>query len=269
MPHTSVPPLFQFELRSIDQIQPWGPPDDPSLHWFGLTDGQYWIQAGEHSLFEYSKAAREKSGVSACCDYQIARLYEDLIGLAPYALEPVPEELQRFITLEEERPWNHYWTKWYESMNGSTAPEDTMSLLDEAGPWIGRRTLDSAYLTPSANIVVWSDQASVLIQWDNRNQLLDGCQAWSAQFGSWQLPRSRFMDEVRSFHDRLMNQMEKRVSQVEAGALGRHVRVDLEGLRRAQYSCSQSIERNLGKPAPPTDWSTVIAAIRTLEGRAA
>lgn len=49
-------PLFQFELRQLDQIQPWGAPDDPNLHWFGLTDGWYWIQVGEDRLFEYSDA---------------------------------------------------------------------------------------------------------------------------------------------------------------------------------------------------------------------
>jgi hypothetical protein len=258
-------PLFQFELRPLDQIQPWGEPEDPNLHWFGLTDGLYWIQAGEHRLFEYSNIAQTRSGVPPFCDYQVVRLYEDVIDLAPYALEPVPEELQRYIALDESKPWNHYWTKWYESVHAIGASEDSMNLLDDAGPWMGRRTLDSAYLTPSTNIVFWSNRDSVHIQWDNRGKLLQDCQAWSAQFGSWQLPRARFMDEVRSFHDRLMEEMAKRVSQVAAGALPRNVRVDLEGLRRAQDTRSQSIDRNLGQPAPPTDWALVLAAVRSLE----
>jgi hypothetical protein len=258
-------PLFQFELRPLDQIQPWGEPEDPNLHWFGLTDGQYWIQAGDYRLFEYSSAAQGRSSVPSFCDYQVVRLYEDVIDIAPYALEPVPEELQRYIALDEAKPWNHHWTKWCESMDASGASEDSMNLLDEAGPWMGCRTLDSAYLAPSANIVVWSNQASVHIQWDNRNKLLHGCQAWSAQFGSWQLPRAEFMDEIRSFHDRLMDQMARRVSQVVAGALPRHIRVDPEGLRREQHSRSRSIERNLGQPAPPTDWPAVLVAIQSLE----
>jgi hypothetical protein len=258
-------PLFQFELHPVDQIQPWGGPADPNLDWFGLTGGQYWIQAGAHRLFEYSKAAQARSNVPRFCDYQIVRLYEDVIGLAPNALEPVPEELRRYISLDESKPWNHYWAKWCESMDAIGASQDAMSLLDDAGPWIGRRTLDSAYLTPSANIVLWSDQDSVHIQWDNRNKLLQECQAWSTQFGSWQLPRAKFMDEVRSFHDRLMEQMAQRISQVEAGALTGSVRLDLEGLRREQHIRSQPIERNLGQPIPPTDWPLVIAAIRSLE----
>lgn len=259
------PPLFQFELRPIDQVQPWGEPEDPNLHWFGLTDGQYWIQAGEHRLFEYSNAAQKQSGVHSNCDYNVVRFYEDVIGLAPYALEPVPEELERYVALDEAKPWNHYWTKWCESMDAKDASADFTNLLDEAASWIGLRTLDSGYLNPSTNIVVWSNQASVHIQWDNRNKLLRDCQAWSAQFGSWQLPRAKFMDEVRSFHDRLMDQMAKRVSQVAAGALARHVRVDLEGLGREQHTRSQSIEGKIGQPVRPTNWSMVLAAIQSLE----
>jgi Family of unknown function (DUF5984) len=260
-------PLFQFELRPIDQIQPWGEPEDPNLHWFGLTDGLYWIQAGEHRLFEYSSIAQAHSGVPPFCEYQVVRLYEDVIDLAPYALEPVPEELQRYIALDESKPWDYYLTKWCESADTSRASEDSMNILDEALPWMGRRTLDSAYLAPSTNIVFWSNQESVHIQWDNRDRLLHDCQAWSAQVGSWRLSRMEFVDEVRSFHDRLMEQMEKRVSQVAAGALAEAVRVDPESLRREQDTRSQSIERNLGQPVPPTDWPSVIAAVRSLEAR--
>lgn len=259
------PPLFQFQLRPLDEIEPWGEPEDPNLHWFGLTDGRYWIQAGVHRLFEYSKAAQARSGVPPYCDYQVVRLYEDVLDLAPYALEPVPEELQRYIDLDESKPWNHYWTKWCEFVEGSGASEDAMNLLDDAGPWMGRRTLDSAYLSPSTNIRFWSNEDSVHIQWDNRDKFLQGCQAWSAQLGTWRLPRAEFMAEVRSFHARLMEEMEKRVSQVAAGGLAKSVRVDLEALLREQHTRSQSIERNLGQPIPPTDWPSVVAAVRSLE----
>lgn len=260
-------PLFQFELRPLDQIQPWGAPADPNLHWFGLTDGEYWIQAGEHRLFEYANPAQARPGGSRFCDYQVVRLYEDVIDLASYALEPVPEELQQYIEIDESKPWKYFWSKWCEAIDEHDVSEETLDLLDDAGSWMGRRQLDSLYLTPSTNVIVWSDSDSVHFQWDNRDKLLHGCQAWSAQHGSWQLPRANFADEVRSFHDRLMEQMAQRVSQVAAGALAKSVRVDIEGLRREQEARSQSIERNFDQPAPPTDWPVVLAAIRSLEAR--
>lgn len=260
-------PLFHFELRPLEQIQPWGDPENPKLHWFGLTDGQYWIQAGGSKLFEYSSAAQARFGAQRFCAYQVVRLYEDVIELAPYALEPVPEELRGYIALDESKPWEHYWKRWCEATDPSDESEEAMDLLDNAGPWISCRTLDSAYLTPSINIVFWSDQESVHIEWDNREKLLEGSPAWTAQVGSWQVPRAKFMDEIRSFHARLMEQMAERVSQVVAGALSARIRVDLDSLRHEQQIRSQSIERNLGLPASPTDWSLVMEAIRSLEAR--
>jgi hypothetical protein len=49
--------LIDFTLLPIAMVQPWGRPDNLSLHWFGLTDGQYWIEVSENKLFEYSEFA--------------------------------------------------------------------------------------------------------------------------------------------------------------------------------------------------------------------
>lgn len=259
-------PLFNFKLRPLKQIYPWGEPHDPNLHWFGLTDGHYWIQVGNNKLFEYSSIAQAHEA-PYYCDYQVVRLYEDVIELAPYALEPVPEELHRYIGLNESKPWNHYWKKWCEAINPNDESEETINLLDNAGSWIGCRTLDSNYLTPSTNVVFWSDQEFVHIEWDNREKFFEGGLAWTAGVGRWQLPRMKFMDEVRSFHSRLMEQMAVRVSQVASGSLPARIRVDLESLYREQQYRSQSVERNLDLPNPPTDWLAVIEAIRVLEER--
>ena len=262
-------PIFQFKLRPVEQVQPWGGPADPNLHWFGLTDGEYWIQLGDHKLFEYTDDAQTRSGVSRFCDYQVVRLLEDVLDLAPYALEPIPEELRRYIALDEASAWGHFWSKWCATIDERDASEEMLDLLEDAGSWLGRRKLDSLYLTPSTNVVMWSDADSVHIQWDNRGKLLNGCQAWSALFGTWSISRAAFRAEVLDFHERLVEQMAQRVSQVAQGALSEHVRVDIEALRREQHAREQSIDRVLGLPAPPTDWSAVGAAIKELETRSA
>jgi hypothetical protein len=56
--------LINFTLAPIAEIVPWGEPGSYRLHWFGLTYGEFWIQAGEAALFEYSEHAR-KAGVTA------------------------------------------------------------------------------------------------------------------------------------------------------------------------------------------------------------
>src|ERR1700759_5537644 len=89
--------LFNFELTPLQDVTPWGADGNRSLHWFGLTDGHYWINVGDHRLFEYSDAAR-KDGAPAYCSYQVVRLLEDILDIAPYVLEPVPGDLVACIS---------------------------------------------------------------------------------------------------------------------------------------------------------------------------
>ncbi len=45
--------MFLTSCRARPEVLPWGNPGELSLHWFGLTDGKYWIQAGDDALLEY------------------------------------------------------------------------------------------------------------------------------------------------------------------------------------------------------------------------
>ncbi len=146
-------PLFNFELRPLDQIHPWGEPRDPNLHWFGLTDGVYWIQTEGSRLFEYSDSARGDLEAQRFCDYQVVRLYEDVIELASYALEPVSAELRRYIAVDESKSWNQDWTKWCAVVDSHPESAQIADSVDDAGSWIGRRTLDSGYLPPATNVL--------------------------------------------------------------------------------------------------------------------
>ena len=43
--------IFHFRLRDIDAIAPWGSPAHPTLSWFGLSDGWYWLTLDGQELF--------------------------------------------------------------------------------------------------------------------------------------------------------------------------------------------------------------------------
>jgi Family of unknown function (DUF5984) len=251
--------LFQFELTPVAEIQPWMGPEGPHLHWYGLTHGLYWMQVGDHRLFEYSLDVVSRFAGPRFCDYQVARLHDDVLELVPHALEPVPQELQPYIAGE----WDRYWKTWSQVLGDGGPNPDAR---DAAIWWMNRRTLDSAYLTPSANIMVWSTPATIRIQWDNRLKEFQGSKAWSADYGFWEISRGEFVNEVRSFHDRLIEQMDDRVSQVAAGALGAHIHIDSEGLIRQQAQEARSIFRRLAEPEEPTDWHLVIDAVKSIEG---
>ena len=75
---------INFSLTPLELVQPWGTPDGrQSLHWFGLTDGRYWIDVGDGALFEYTAEVQEQFGVFRYTEYQVARLHEDLLAIIP------------------------------------------------------------------------------------------------------------------------------------------------------------------------------------------
>ena len=255
--------LINFILAPIEQIVPWGEPGNQCLHWFGLTYGEYWIQAGEATLLEYSDHARS-AGINRYCDYQVVRLHEDLLDMLPYILEPVPESLVPYISGASATDWQKAYYAWCETDDDVTDPDYLGDLADAAVSWSGKRQLDNAYLSPSANIAIWSDRDHVHIEWDNRDRKFDGKPAWSAVSGSYQLPRDAFIEEIRSFHIRLIDQMAARVDRVLAGCLASDIQIDLPGLAREQEQRARALDSALKVAIPKTDWQRAEKAIREI-----
>jgi hypothetical protein len=259
-----MPPLFEFQLTALDRIDPWGGSDDPNLHWFGLSDGQYWMNVGEAKLFEYSSAAQAQ-GVPRFCDYQVVRLHEDVLEIAPYVLEVVPLDLRAFINIDVDRPWDKYWHAWRDLPASLVSDDEHSDLIDFGAIWLGQRTLDSLYLSPAANIRLWSDSENIHIQWDNRRCKFKGQSAWSATAGAYTLSRDAFIEEVLSFHERFMCAMDERINEVIAGALPKSIRIDLDGLAREQRERATSVNRSALMRCPGTDWTHAAKAIARLE----
>jgi hypothetical protein len=248
-------PLIEFELRRLSEIEPRGDPHDPNLHWFGLSDGIWWINAGDRRLFEYSSTAVRDLGAPRYCDYQVVRLYEDLIGLLPYGLEEVPTDLIPCIALEGRVSWEEKWKKWMAGLPNENIGDADFNLIDVAGSWRGRRMLDSGYLSPSFDLRIWASQGQIHMEWDNRTKLVEGVCAWSALYGSFELPESDFASEVRSFHERFMREMGTRVEEVCCGALeDRGIRIDLAALAREQTNRSNAFGESSFTPGLGTDW---------------
>lgn len=243
--------LFNFALTPLAEVMPWGEPGAPSLHWFGLTRGQYWIAAGQDLLLEYSAEEIARSGLPRFCDYYIVRLHEDLLDMLPSILEPVPGDLAPWLQ-RAERDALYAW---------EPEDEEAWDKRDLALSWISGRTLDLGYLSPAADIRLWSDLTSVYIAWDNRGFSSGEAPAWSAQAGSIALQRPMFEVQVHSFHARLMQEMAERVEAVVGGALDPAIAIDLDQLAREQEQRGRALEAALARRSPSTDWTRVYQAI--------
>lgn len=160
--------LFEFRLRPLRDIAPWGTPDDLSLHWFGLTDGCYRINAGAESLLSYAPDYMARfPGVDPFAGsrvaYQVVRLWEDLLGILPDVPEPLPDDfcnlLERdYIDFEDSYRRAVSWIDRHDDGDAGCASD----LFEAAMTWRRDRVLDSAYLRNAARIWSWDDVRSAM-----------------------------------------------------------------------------------------------------------
>lgn len=238
--------LFEFALTPLKAIQPWGDPPNLSLHWFGLSDGTYHINLGATRLLEYATRAGEQRFV----EYYLARLHEDILEMLPGVLEPIPSSVVRqFVDGKLGSTMQHLEKIW-------EALEETDSSLDVALEALGSRIFDTGYLSPSAGISIWSYGAKTVIEWDNRDRLIDGKPAWTSAHGRHELSRDEFIEEVRVFHRQLMTAMEERVQEVNSNRIRSDVRIEFEQLVAEQAARRDSFDLAVRRNET-TDWQTV------------
>ena len=242
--------LFEFELRPIEAVTPWGTPPYAKLHWFGLTDGFYRLKVGDQYLFNYTKEIKEHwakkhpelnaHSKSTWVDYQVVRLWEDILEMLPHILEPLPKELNAFLEKNDR-----YLEEWEEKVSSSYKDEEEFW---DIMAWIGERYLDNGYLSHRASIKIWTANNEVAIKWDTREWVIDGIPVWSAQQGIYRMPVGVFMEEVHSFHERLMNAMEARVAAILENKGIDSVDIDLIRLASEHEERKQWLGNALARP---------------------
>jgi hypothetical protein len=258
--------LFEFELLPVDEIIPWGTAPDLSLHWFGLTDGFYRLKVGDEYLLNYTNEVvghwKQKhpdwnfGNKSTWIDYQVVRLWEDVLDILPYVLEPLP---QRFVAVIDKGVSDL--KRWEVEIASQLQNYDAVW---EATSWIGQRSLDTMYLNPGASIKLWSADDIVYIKWDNVARVNDGIPVWSARRGVHRMRAADFLQEVHSFHDRLMQAMEARVAEIISNWRNPSIHIDLKHLAQEQKDRKTWLDRALAKPRSSPELETAIKLLSPL-----
>ncbi len=278
--------LFNFQLSPVEDIKPWTTPsrgNEKSLHWFGLTLGRYWLQTGAGELFRDSPGllqhwARTYPGVPNECyvDNQVSRLWEDVLGILPTVLEPVPDDLASYLrpggAWDSWATWDGWTDRAYEWIAGhqEEAGWDEMlgwDKLDAATRWWSSRRLDAGHLTKPPRLWFWREKEQVRLRWDNRGQLIDGRQVWAGASGQVTLPVAEFVAEVQSFDQRLMRAMAERVDSVRHNWSRPEVRRDWPKLREEHRHRAAQFSKVLAQAPSRTDWDQVRAALTEMEHR--
>jgi hypothetical protein len=260
MPH----PLFAFRLRPLEDIAPWSEPDGPALNWFGLTDGWFWIDAGDPQVSRCEPDKDEATPLGSVCEYQVARLFDDLTEMAPFVLTEVPQPLHAFFAREAGRSWQNYREAWWNHIADAPPTAEGNNLLRAASEMRRLRTLDTSYMTASSTTLMWSFEGQIHIKWENRADVPEGTISTRVIRAARHLPRECFIAELRDFCERLCAAMQERIGKLEANGLATGVRIDVAALAEEQERRKRQLDNELANPRYPYDWPTVIATIEKL-----
>jgi hypothetical protein len=268
--------LFNFQLRALADVIPWGSAERPHLHWFGLTDGWYWLQMSEREeFFRYSPALLahwhrqhpEKPLTIPYVDYYVVRLWEDILNMLSDILEPLPPRLAQMLETDEQlRRWQEQVRRWRDEIELDDEDRDTLS---QAITWWEHRMLDTGYLTANPHIWFWSDGRAIHCFWDNRQLCIKDLPAWEAQRGRIQLPLAPFLDEVNDFHTRLIAAMAERIQEAKSFPFPPDLELDMAALEKEQQDRATWLAKRLeqARSRSLTEWDIVIDAIMRLEKR--
>ncbi len=267
--------LFEFKLKPLVEITPWGEKNDLYLSWFGLTDSNFYMDVGEEKLFEYSPEllrhwskgnSNEEVHVSPYFDYQVSRLHEDLLAILPDVLQEIPQELFDCIeTGEKQKKWERCLSSVSDSFESEDPMEemDFFDIYDDATDWLFCRKLVGVGGGPKILIFRFNDE--VVIRWNSSDYTLDGFNTWSASSGEFKLPVEEFVEEVQSFHNRLMKSMEDRVSFIVTGDLLPNVSIDKQELVREQEERLQALDQALAEKSSVKSWDEIMIAYESLQ----
>jgi hypothetical protein len=247
---------FRFGLHPVQDVQPWGG-DSPTLHWFALTSGWYWIEAGDHELLRYADhtlrrwAIEEGDGgkLNPYVDYYVVRLWEDVLEMVSVLTEPVPPDLVGFVAAELPD-----WPSWDNTPQGETA-----------GMWHADHSMYMGPLTNAPHIRLWRTITdgidAVTVDWKHPPESAIGFAAPAA--GRVTVPTSSFDAAVSELDHALLAAMEDRVTALESAGPPAGVDLDLRQLRREQRDRATWLPRARARKRV-TDWAAVRVGAREL-----
>ncbi len=251
--------LFDFELVNVEDIEPWGTPEKPSLSWFALTYGTFRINVQDQTLFQYTPEILEHWQClgTPYPDYQIAAFARDILGSFAHAVMPLPAGIECLA-----RDWvlleNLY-------ALSNQLPDESADLAYTAWRWLGERTPWHSYLQAEPKITYVRIGDFVEIHWNNSKRFIDGIQVWTAQQGTHRLHVDRFIQECHGFSERLLTAMKTRLKEIEAGTAIPRAAVDMASLRREHAAWQTEFEGYLHKQATPDiAWTKTEAALHAL-----
>ena len=194
---------IDFALRPLAELLAATPAAARS--WGGLSEGSYRLRLGDARLLEYAAGEPVR--------HAVVRLHEDLLGMLPNVLEPVPADVASAF---DEGSLAQTALRLQRALEETGDDQDAAldeELLEAAAVLAGRQ-LDTSYLEPVAGIWLWRHDAGIRVEWDHRAAGEGGGPTWAATEGRSELDLAAFVAAIESFHERFLAQMEARLGEL-------------------------------------------------------
>jgi hypothetical protein len=239
---------FPFELRPLAEVAPWGG-DEPTLHWFALTAGWYWITVEGRDLLHYSdESVRQWELERPYPGYYLARQWEDLILLRRFLQEAVPDDLIAFVDGSRSR---------------RDFPDDDLEWGDEVDAAFELESdfiVDLGHLTRAPHLRCWRHTV------DGRDVVTLSQQIEPDDLGTFDgperldfvVPAAEFLSAIEDFDRRLIAAMADRVAEMERTGPPPGVALDVAQLRAEHEQRSQWLAQRMATPRH-VDWPKVRA----------
>lgn len=255
---------INFKLQDLDKIMPFGEEPHFNLHWFGLTDGFLWLDVGDKTIYEYSKAAQNYfDNCPRYNDYQISRFLEDFSLTFQYIAEPVPKELydivDRFGSILNQ------WAELHEDddENDCTFDNDYYGLSE----WYGYRSFDSGHLVGGPYISFFRYEDNIKILWESAGVLENGEYIWTAPKGMLEISYKEFVTETKRFFEAFFISMDKQVNNALLKDWGK-IELDKESLVKENQERKQIFRHKLSfldDTPQETDWQKIFELYRKMK----
>ena len=258
----------RFKLRDVNAIEPWAGERGKTLSWFGLTDGCYCIETPAGRLFEFAGEVAPGLG-EPWCQYQVARLFEDLIEIWPTVSDPVPEDIINYFQawyrqklgsdMCEVDSFDAFlaWQKHWENHTREVGDRALNAFYDVSEALGYRRHVDTLYLQEQPNFLLWRIGEEIHLGWD-------GAASWPPMRARLKFSYSTVKDALSNFFQEFLAQMDARVASIARdGWTGKECVLDVprliaEQIERSGWVAAAMTQIHL------TDWALVRNCLKIL-----
>jgi len=205
---------IRYTLTALEDIEPWGSVEK-TLGWYAMSYGRQCIETDAARLLEYFDP---QTSQSQWCDYQVARLFEDLLAIWPHASEQIPDDIVAFFKSDGAQDLDEAIESWIAAALDATddADDDRIERIDRVRSWWAQRYIQFAHLSGLPELAMWRIGDTMHLRWS-------GDESWPPRRAGLSLPFDTVRAGITDFANGFLADMQARMSLI---AHGGNVRAD-------------------------------------------